>query len=393
MSETSNAIDCDTDPMTIMTLVAHDLAYKPRLALLIDGHETEFEVDTGALIALVGEDFWKKIGSPRISRSRVRLCDYGQRQIYVKGECTVDVQYRSTKLQLALIIVDSGVPLFGLNWIQAFQVDVNSMLYPIVNATASSPTDVHAVEVNDLEVKKVIADHPDIFSPGLGRCSKTKAHLQPKGDVHPRLLKARPVPFARLDAVDREQKRLQELDIITKVDYSDWATPIVIICGDYRATINPRIHVQQHPIPRIEELFAKLQGGTHFSKLDMRDAYLQIELDDESKKLLVINTHKGLFQYNRLCFGPSPAPAIFQKLVDNLVAGITGVAAYLDDIIVTGRTTEDHLSNLTRASLHWTNTGSNYSYTMCEHLMRGLRRLSSTRLQKTSNNLRVSSEK
>ena len=51
-------------------------------------------------------------------------------------------------------------------------------------------------------------------------------------------------------------------------------------------------------------------GGVQFSKLDMRDAYLQIELDDETKQLLVINTNKGLYRYNRLCFGPSPAPAI-----------------------------------------------------------------------------------
>ena len=69
--------------------------------------------------------------------------------------------------------------------------------------------------------------------------------------------------------------------------HSDWAIPIVVvqkpsgkvrICRDYRTTVSPCLHVQQHPIPRIEELFAKLQWGTHFSKLDMRDAYLQIEL-------------------------------------------------------------------------------------------------------------------
>ena len=64
------------------------------------------------------------------------------------------------------------------------------------------------------------------------------------------------------------------------------------------------------------------------------------------KKLLVVNTHKGLFWYNRLSFGPVPAQAIFQKLVDNLVSGIPHVAAYLDDVIVTGRTKEEHLQNL-----------------------------------------------
>ena len=124
----------------------------------------------------------------------------------------------------------------------------------------------------DLDLKKVIADHPNIFAPGLGLCTKTKAHLQLRDGVQPKFLKARPVPFSRIDAVEKELQRLEDLKIVTKVDYSDWATPIVVvqkpngkvgICGDYRATVNPCLHVQQHPIPRIEELFAKLQGESN----------------------------------------------------------------------------------------------------------------------------------
>ena len=78
----------------------------------------------------------------------------------------------------------------------------------------------------------------------------------------------------------------------------------------------------------------------------MSDAYLQVELDVATKQLLVINTHRGLYRYNRLAFGPAPAPVIFQRLVENPVAGIPYLAAYLDDVIVTGRTKEEHLSNL-----------------------------------------------
>ena len=96
----------------------------------------------------------------------------------------------------------------------------------------------------------------------------------------------------------------------------------------------------------VDELFAKLKGGHHFSKLDISDAYLQVELGDATKKLLVVKTHKGLFRYNRLSFGPAPAPAIFQKFVDNLVSGIPYVAAYVDDVIVAARTKEEHLQDL-----------------------------------------------
>ena len=129
-------------------------------------------------------------------------------------------------------------------------------------------------------------------------------------------------------------------------------------------TVNPQLHVGQHPIPRVDELFAKLQGGHHFSKLDMSDAYLQVKLDDATKKLLVVNTHKGLFRYNRLSFGP--APAIFQKLVDALVSGIPYVAAYLDDVIVTGRTKEEHLHNLKQVLAALTEYGMKLRLDKCE---------------------------
>lgn len=71
------------------------------------------------------------------------------------------------------------------------------------------------------------------------------------------------------------------------------------ICGNYKLTVNPEIISDWYPLPSLEELFASLSGATIFSKLDLSDAYHQVELDDDAKKLLVINTHRGLFKYNR----------------------------------------------------------------------------------------------
>ena len=164
-----------------------------------------------------------------------------------------------------------------------------------------------------------------------------------------------------MEAVDKELHRLGDFGIITRVDHSEWATPIVVmqkpngkvrIYGDYKLTINPQLHVDQHPIPRIDKLFAKLQGGQYFSKLDMSDSYSQVDVDDATDKLSVVNTHKGLFRYNRLSFGPAPAPAIFQKLVENLVSCIPYVAAYLDDVIVAGRTKGNTCKISSRYTLH-----------------------------------------
>ena len=83
-----------------------------------------------------------------------------------------------------------------------------------------------------------------------------------------------------------------------------------------------------------------------FSKLDLQQAYLQLVLEDSSKQYTAINTHCGLFQYNRLPFGVSSAPGIFQRAMDNLLQGMTYVAAYMDDILVTGASEEEHLQNL-----------------------------------------------
>ena len=74
--------------------------------------------------------------------------------------------------------------------------------------------------------------------------------------------------------------------------------------------------------------------------------YLQLELDDESKKLVTINTQKGLFQYNRLPFGVSAAPSIFQRTIEGVLQGIPNVYVYLDDILITGKTNGEHLMNL-----------------------------------------------
>ena len=69
----------------------------------------------------------------------------------------------------------------------------------------------------------------------------------------------------------------------------------------------------KYPLPRIEDIFAKMAGGKRFSKINPKNAYLQIEVTEDSKQYLTINPHKGLFEYNRLPFGIKTAPSIWQR--------------------------------------------------------------------------------
>ncbi|XP_035997531.1 NACHT, LRR and PYD domains-containing protein 3-like [Fundulus heteroclitus] len=88
------------------------------------------------------------------------------------------------------------------------------------------------------------------------------------------------------------------------------------ICGDFKVSINPVLRTVQYPLPRIEDIFSSLAGGEKFSKIDLSQAYLQMEVEESSKRFLAINTHKGLYQYNRLVFGVASAPAIWQRAMD-----------------------------------------------------------------------------
>ena len=68
--------------------------------------------------------------------------------------------------------------------------------------------------------------------------------------------------------------------------------------------------VDSYPLPRIDDVLASMTGAKVFSKLDLSQAYLQLQLEEESKEFVTISTHEGLFQYNRLPFGVVAAPAI-----------------------------------------------------------------------------------
>ena len=100
---------------------------------------------------------------------------------------------------------------------------------------------------------------------------------------------------------------------IRPVEFSEWATPIVPIvksdgtiriCGDFKITLSEVSKLDNYPIPKTEDLFQ------------------QLESDEDSKRYTTINTHKRLFQYNRLCFGIASAPGIFQRTTENLLQGI-----------------------------------------------------------------------
>ena len=156
----------------------------------------------------------------------------------------------------------------------------------------------------------------DVFSGKLGKCKQLKANVHLKPEAKPVFYKPRPLPQKVKDELDNLETR----GVLKRVNFLPGAAPIVVgnkpngsirICSDFKG-LNRNIDVDQHTIPTLDSLLEKLQGGKFSSKIDLADAYLQIELDDESKKLCVINTPFALYQYNCICFGIASSPAQFK---------------------------------------------------------------------------------
>ncbi|CAF3487193.1 unnamed protein product, partial [Rotaria socialis] len=326
--------------------------YSCTVPLKVNDHDIDFELDTGTFNTIISIYDWYKLGSPTIHPSQLELKCYSGARIKIKGECYVTVQYQNKNFQLLMIIVNGkSEPLLGLKWINILQLDLNSLIHTRI------PIEHHINKAYD-----------------LGHCTKVQAHIQLKSDAIPKFFKPRPIPFAYLTGVKEEIERNVNAGILERIDASPWAAPIVPIkkpngkiriCGDFKVTINAQILVDQHPIPSIDELLSRLNNGEKFTKLDLSDAYLQVELDEQSKSLVVINTPLGLFRYNRMPFGISNAPAIFQRIIDQVIAGISNSIAYLDDILITGKNEEEHLQTLEMVLKRLSEFGFTYNPEKC----------------------------
>ena len=266
--------------------------------------------------------------------------------------------YQSQVHTLPLVVVQGqGPSLFGRNWLEKIKLDWNS---------------IHTLQ--NISVSPLLDKYAPLFADKLGLLRSATAKLYVDPQATPKYFRARPVPYRLKEKVEIELDRLQNLGIISPVQHTELATPIVPImkrdgnirlCGDYKVTVNQSLTPDSYPLPRVEDIFAALQNGKLFTKLDLSQAYQQLPLDEDSKKFTTINTHKGLFQYNRLPFGISTAPSIFQRLMENMLRDLPNVCVYIDDILVSGKNEADHLHNLEQVLAHLTSAGITLKHSKC----------------------------
>ena len=359
-----------------------------RVNMKLEQVDIPMELDTGASVTVISKATLDKLQETtptlQVQPTNVKLCTYTGEEIPLVGRVTVKVQHREQEEQLSLVVVAGERPsLLGRDWLSKLKLDWKT---------------IFSTQVQDT-LQDVLAKHKAVFGPELGCVQGITAKLHVDPQASPRFCRARNVPYALRSCIEQELHRLEIAGIIERVEFAEWASPIVPvskpdgsvrICRDYKTTVNRVAKLDPYPIPRIEDLFASLAGGKLFTKLDLAHAYQQIPLDEQ---FVVINTHKGLFQYNRLPFGVASAEAIFQKVMESILQDIEHATIYIDDILVMGRTEIEHLQHLTDVLTLLGNAGIRLKKDKCAFMLPSVEyfghTISAEGLQPTSEKIRA----
>lgn len=205
--------------------------------MTINGADAQMEVDTGATLSIISRStyrsLWPSDLAPSLRASSAKLKTYTGEAIPVDGEIAVDVGYKDQRAKVNLLVVSGNGPsLLGRDWLQHLILDWAQL---------------HQLRSPSLQLQDVLDRHAAVFKDELGMIQGAAAKLHIDPQAQPRFYKPRSVPHALRDKVRQELDRLESEGVIERVQFSDWAAPIVPvvkkdgsvrICGDYKVTIN-----------------------------------------------------------------------------------------------------------------------------------------------------------
>ena len=212
-------------------------------------------------------------------------------------------------------------------------------------------------KVGQNEVLKLINTYRPIMSSEgeeLGRTNLIKAYIN-TGKNSPIYTKQYPISHKEKSIVNEVTDDMLNKQVIRN-STSPWNSPLILIkkkdgtfrpCIDFRKLNNITVP-EKFPIPMISDILQSMHGARFFSTLDLESSYWQTAIDETDKQKTAFTTPSGHFEFNVMPFGLKNAPAIFSRLMSNVLAGLIGpsVLVYLDDIIIFSETLDEHLIKL-----------------------------------------------
>ena len=227
----------------------------------------------------------------------------------------------------------------------------------VLEALMISPDSADLKPEEAKKLQELVVEFASLFALSnleLGRTSVATHHID-TGDSVPVRQPPRRVPFSLRPKVEKLVEEMLEQGVITPSS-SPWASPIVLVakkdgttrfCVDYRR-LNAVTKLDVHPLPRIDDSLDLLTGAQYFSSLDLAAGYWQVGMDRKSQEKTAFTTHTGLYEFVVMPFGLCNTPATFQRLMEVVLRGLARekCLVYLDDLLVIGRTFEEHIENL-----------------------------------------------
>ena len=247
--------------------------------------------------------------------------------------------------------------------------------------TSPADIDVHRkINLQDADVseeyqnafKELCHEFKDIFLVDLGDIGKTPLVEMEidTGDSPPITQKPYTLPLKHAEWVQKELEILEKAGVIVR-SVSPWARPIVVVpkrtapgelpkrrlCVDYRS-INSLLPLVKKaflkakgistlvPLPKIDEIYARLKDSKIYSTFDMRSGYYHMVLSEESRPKSAFVSANGKWEFKRCPFGLAQAPAYFQRLVNEVLSGLTFAFGYLDDLLIFSPDMETQLKHL-----------------------------------------------
>ena len=302
----------------------------------IANKEVPFKIDTGAEVTAISEDTYHTLRDIPLEKPSKVIYGPSRQRLQVVGQIELEITLQDKRsTQHVFVIRNMKVNLLGLPAIVALGVLKR----------------VDEIEVLEQDVRK---QFPKLFQ-GLGNLGE-EYHIPLKEGAAPYALTTpRNVPLPLRSKVQDELNSMEAMGVISKIDQpTEWCAGMVVvpkksgdvrICVDLKA-LNDNVIREIHPMPKVDETLSHLAGATIFTKLDANSGFWQIPLARKSRPLTTFVTPFGRYCFNKLPFGITSAPEIFQKRMNRILEGLKGVICHMDDVLVFGATMEEHDANL-----------------------------------------------
>ena len=313
----------------------HPLIY---CEMLINDKPVRLQIDCGATVCILPKRYLKNL---EVRPEIVNLQMWNKSSVKALGKCKIHVKNPVTneKFKVDIVIVNEAfTPLLSRNAAQAMGlITVNYGNFKVVNGISTAS-------------HSYIHHFPAVFKDTPGILPGKRVHLTVEDGATPVVHCARTLREARKDAVKAELQRLVDESIIVPIDEpTDWVSQMSVaerkagirICIDPRP-LNEVLKHEHYKLPVLDDVLPELTSACEFSVCDLKSGYLHCELDHESSLLTTFATPFGRFRWLRLPFDLKVSSKIFQKRLHQALEGLEGVRCIADDVIVWGRSNEEH---------------------------------------------------